>query len=689
MPPFFIRGLYLKNTRSSRKVTCTINKQIIERNPFIRVCFILSISIFLISNSVVADDDSSKDLQRASIRNEVSIGDKTPSSKKKYNSKQILTDDIPLVIKPRKKTEYSTYSEFSKTVSDHHKVNKSVESIVKWAPSVVLTEFGAEGQAKVVQIRGSSASQVPVFFDGFSMSGFSGRTDLTLFDTESLETIDVVRGMTSAMYGSGALGGVISLQSISPKNVESVLRIGSFSSHSLSVLAPIDEIGASIFLKRSYAKNDYVYLNDRGTQFEEGDDFFDTRKNSDVLSESLFFKMEPLKSLKVSLKLNRFDKGSSGTVANPSFEAREVGTSFFSSLSYSQKDLSLTSFYSGNEKTFSDPLGEFNGAAYSVTHVDRKGGINLSSDSLLGVKTLNYSLGLIREYLQRGEGLSSIYRNQYDATIEWSPRPFYSEIYSSFSVQVGKISDSDPLAAFHFSNRFIQRGSPFIFRVSLGSGYRFPSLSEKYDRFGFLYPNPDLKPENGFETEASVTYSTKRLRIDVIVFSRDMTDLIEFDFASSFMMKFKNIGKSQIKGLEIIAAGSNFGFDWESQLTVTEGIDKTENSTRYDNKLLIPKYVALTKISKKLTESLTVYGESYFEDRGHLDKQTSVDVDDKSIVSVGGSFKIGTSFFQEYVVPKSTSVELKVSNIFDTLNQDRFGFPLPGRKMEVGFITKL
>ncbi|MBT6120378.1 TonB-dependent receptor [bacterium] len=670
-------------------MTCTINKLIIERNPFIWVCFILIILIFLISNSVVAEDDSSKYPQRIYIRNKISIGDGTTSSKKKYGSKQILTDDIPLIIKPRKKTEYSTYSEFSKTVSDHHKVNKSVESIVKWAPSVVLTEFGAEGQSNVVQIRGSSASQVPVFFDGFSMSGFSGRTDLTLFDTESLETIDVVRGMTSSIYGPGALGGVISLRSVSPKNIESVLRIGSFSSHSLSVLTPINEIGASLFLKRAYAKNDYVYLNDRGTQFEEGDDYFDTRKNSDVLSESLFFKMELLKAFKVSLKLNRFDKGSAGTITNPSFEAREVGTSFFSSLSYSQNHLNLTSFYSGNEKTFSDPLGEFNGAAYSVTHVDRKGGVKFASDSLFGVNTINYSLGTIREFLERGDGLTSIYRNQYDATVEWNPRPFFSGVYSNFSAQLGKVSDSAPLAAIHFSNRFIKKGFPFIFRVSVGTGYRFPSLSEKYDRFGFLYPNPDLKPENGIETEASVTYSTKRFRMDAIVFYRDMTDLIEFDFASSFMMKFKNIGKSQIKGLEIIAAGNNFGFDWESQLTVTEGIDKTDNSARYDNKLLIPKYVALTKISKKLTESLTVYGESYFEDRGHLDKQTSVDIDDKSVVSVGGSFKIGTSFFKEYVVPKSTSVEFKVSNIFDALNQDRFGFPLPGRKWEVGLITKL
>ncbi|NQX93497.1 MAG: TonB-dependent receptor plug domain-containing protein, partial [Erythrobacter sp.] len=58
-------------------------------------------------------------------------------------------------------------------------------------------------------IRGLSGSGVLIFQDGARQSFISGHDGRFFIDPELVQTIEVVRGPSSALYGSGALGGVI------------------------------------------------------------------------------------------------------------------------------------------------------------------------------------------------------------------------------------------------------------------------------------------------------------------------------------------------------------------------------------------------------------------------------------------------------------------------------------------------
>jgi len=58
-------------------------------------------------------------------------------------------------------------------------------------------------------IRGLSGSGVLIFQDGARQSFISGHDGRFFLDPELVQTIEVVRGPSSALYGSGALGGVI------------------------------------------------------------------------------------------------------------------------------------------------------------------------------------------------------------------------------------------------------------------------------------------------------------------------------------------------------------------------------------------------------------------------------------------------------------------------------------------------
>ncbi|MEL6791640.1 MAG: TonB-dependent receptor, partial [Pseudomonadota bacterium] len=68
-------------------------------------------------------------------------------------------------------------------------------------------------------IRGLSGSGVLIFLDGARQSFVSGHDGRFFVDPELVRAVEVVRGPTSALYGSGALGGVISTRTITARDI--------------------------------------------------------------------------------------------------------------------------------------------------------------------------------------------------------------------------------------------------------------------------------------------------------------------------------------------------------------------------------------------------------------------------------------------------------------------------------------
>ena len=63
-------------------------------------------------------------------------------------------------------------------------------------------------------IRGLSGAGVQVFLDGARQSFISGHDGRFFVDPDLVSAVEVVRGPTSALYGSGALGGVIAIRTL-------------------------------------------------------------------------------------------------------------------------------------------------------------------------------------------------------------------------------------------------------------------------------------------------------------------------------------------------------------------------------------------------------------------------------------------------------------------------------------------
>lgn len=69
------------------------------------------------------------------------------------------------------------------------------------------------------QVRGLSDSGVLIFLDGARQSFVSGHDGRFFVDPELVQAVEVVRGPTSALYGSGALGGVIAARTVTAQDL--------------------------------------------------------------------------------------------------------------------------------------------------------------------------------------------------------------------------------------------------------------------------------------------------------------------------------------------------------------------------------------------------------------------------------------------------------------------------------------
>ena len=113
-------------------------------------------------------------------------------------------------------------------------------------------------------------------------------------------------------------------------------------------------------------------------------------------------------------------------------------------------------------------------------------------------------------------------------------------------------------------------------RASFGQGYRFPSIAEKYTATQLgsvkIFPNPDLRSETGWSTEVGIkqgfTIRNWSGYVDVAAFWTEYDDMIEFIFGAypsdtsdiitieDIGFKSLNIGDARITGIDIGVSGT-------------------------------------------------------------------------------------------------------------------------------------
>ena len=97
----------------------------------------------------------------------------------------------------------------------------SIDDVFRYIPGVETEATGTRFRSEAINIRGIGGNRVAILIDGvpvsdqYSVGSFSNATR-EFMDTGLIQTIEVLHGPASALYGSSAIGGVVAARTLEP-----------------------------------------------------------------------------------------------------------------------------------------------------------------------------------------------------------------------------------------------------------------------------------------------------------------------------------------------------------------------------------------------------------------------------------------------------------------------------------------
>jgi len=463
------------------------------------------------------------------------------------------------------------------------RVENNMESAIEQVPGVTVID----GQAN---IRGGSGfsygagTRVLVLVDDLPMmAGDANDVKWSFIPIEQMEQVEVLKGASSALFGSSALNGVIQMRTSMPGNTPQ---------SQLITFAGLYDTPSDRRMKWWSGRNQYTsgvsfthrrregplsivagtqYFNDRG--YREGEDEERYRINA-----HLRYNFKSVKGLTAGLAVNaQRSKGGTfliwqndtsgalrplaGTLSRYVSDRVTIDPYVIYSPGKWIHKLRMRYFYSGNSNTTNQ--GSYSDLYYGEYLLQRRffDKVNLTigtSGSVTYVKGDLYA---------RQDGNNMAVYLQGDGT--------FGKLTLSAGVRMetGTIS-GDPLKEQYLfrsgANYELWKGG--FLRSSYGQGFRFPSIAERHIRTQVgnivIYPNDSLNTERGWSAEAglrqAVVIGKWRGFADVSYFHTEYREMMEFTFGkwgtnqdpfSGLGFQSRNIGNTRITGVEITLAG--------------------------------------------------------------------------------------------------------------------------------------
>ncbi|MDH3650370.1 MAG: TonB-dependent receptor [Saprospiraceae bacterium] len=481
-----------------------------------------------------------------------------------------------------------------------HTNTTSIDEVLDKVPGVTIID----GQAN---IRGGSGfsygagSRVLLLVDDIpAMQADAGFPNWDDFPVENLAQMEVVKGASSALYGSAALNGIINIRTAYATE-EPITKISTFYT---GFMTPKDKakkwwdrtprtFGLSVSDSRRIGKFDLVhglYWLDRNSYERSNFDDYG-RINSKI-------RYRPKHNLEIGLLTN---------------VNRNKQQNFFfwrdhESGAY-QSDSTNLSISNGLRFTV-DPYLKIvtdNGDRHEVKgrmfYVDNKNNSNRSNRSDLYYGEYQYlkrfkewnaltTVGLMTTHTRVNAPLygDTTFATTNVASYLQMEKKFFEKLIiqggiryerniltgpetGSQAVPGGKLRESKPV--FRAGLNYQPFDYTYV-RASWGQGYRYPTIAERFitTDFGTLFvsPNPSLESETGWSSEIGIRQGFKVIDFrgfaDLAFYWSEYQDMMEFVFTGLIKgFQSQNIGDTRIRGIDLSINGGGNIFGFESTIT--------------------------------------------------------------------------------------------------------------------------
>ncbi len=454
---------------------------------------------------------------------------------------------------------------------------KNVSEAIKYIPGLLIKEtHGKQGQS--VSIQGFDSDRVLILIDGEPMTSSTGQTvDLSQLDVSNVESIEIIKGAASALYGSQAMGGVINIKTTLPEsgvhNTAS-LELGSHMSKSADDI-PITQLKfSSTYKEDKLVASIYAdYRHDSGVKLEEGyrydlPELDRLNLNAELrYIDDIDYYIRSRIYLEDSMKpFTRYSPGFGYIKNKKTEEAQKYRLSTGAKTELNNGDnIKFTAFgeryYDTTDQDVlaTSYLESTRDALIDMAQADFQYDTTLGESHLLTMGALLKYQALEQEELKNSESGS-----EYVEEITGNASSYAYEAYIQDDWFITDNLELLPGLRYQYDSDFGSYVSPKLsllytpyqkgaqrlnIRSSYGNGYRAPSIKERYfnfdhSQYGYMVlGNPYLEPESSHSYQLSFEWiDSNSFNTALNFYYNDITDLIDTQ---------KNVVKSIVSGLEI------------------------------------------------------------------------------------------------------------------------------------------
>jgi vitamin B12 transporter len=546
------------------------------------------------------------------------------------------------------------------------------------------------GKDKSIYIRGGRDRHVIVLIDGVSVSDPSGVNttfDLRLLSLNQIESIEVMNGASSTLYGSGAATGVINIKLKQPLDkpisMNYEISAGTNNSQKDSKL-DLNDFNQNITING--VLNKFSYLASGSFSNVEGlSDASD--ENSAVKFESDQFKATNT-FVRLGYKFNEkanvqlfsnfdkdiydFDGGAFSDSNINNGENEQLRFGFSSNFNYEKGIFSASASYNKNDRM----LDIFNGWSNATDHFEYTGKTYVAdvinnykfSDKFQLITGINYQ--------KQSNQTNSPYGNIDEGLANYNIiDPYFTVVYNSlsaFNINAGARLNNHS----EYGNHWVYNVNPSYnfskqFRLisSLSTAFIAPSTYQLFSEYG----NLALKPEEDKSVEFGFIYSLKnKVEVNSVFFYREEENAIILPdwvtYSNSEEILYARGVETEIKYEIFKDATVKLGHAYIYKNTDTDYIPKHKITALIETNSLKNTYLSLRfkNISKR----------TYFDQWGTGD---NINLKAYSLVDLFASHNLIKDRFLVFI---------SANNIFNETYVETIGYTTKGRNFKVGMNFK-
>jgi vitamin B12 transporter len=559
------------------------------------------------------------------------------------------------------------------------KQDRTLPDALQDVPGLNVVQTGSPGGTTSVFIRGANANHTKVLIDGIDASDPSsadGSFDFSQILASDIERIEILRGPQSGLYGSDAIGGVISIttkKGSGPPKVHASIEGGSFGTFNQTA-------GVSGSVSRLSYNFDFSHFHAADTQVTPSGlvppgrsvnpDYYDNITLATQLGVQVTDTFDlGLVARYVDTTLRSTSDDFVGPEAIPSdstnheFFTRATGHLVLFDGVFDQ---TLGVAYTDYVRRFLDPNDTPAMPTYyrgDRIKFDWQGNIHILPGQVLTIGA-EHQLDEINDSapVQAQMANSAVFLQLQSS--------FGERFFNTTSVRYDNNDRFGGKATFRIAPAFLIPETGTKLKASVGTGFKAPTLDELFDSFPEFdfFANPNLKPETsiGYDIGFEQGLFDKKVQFGATYFHNNITNLITINETGT---SYANIGMATTQGFEAFVSYQPVAsFTLRVDYTYTNAVD----DILHQELLRRPRDKASLNATWQVTEAASLSGTVLYTgpwvDINRSGSVSGLIAKGYTLVNLTGSYDLGHGL----------TAFARINNVLDQHYQDPTGFLHPG-----------